>query len=215
MRQVSFQRGIITQLGVTCIYFTFSCISLWPGQSCRHKPSLPAPVLGPTAGSGQQGMQAPSPGLPCWPGFPHVTPGEFRAAPISPLLQAGSLLCWGSQGASLAGTSYCATVLPTAQCSVVGENSGHGPDQAGHQWLGILAMPPRTQGPGNTIKFLGLQQCHGTGCCMQPHLPLHSRRVVSRSQPGVWLSPAPAALPLTLPFPLQALGKAMIASMDQ
>lgn len=76
MRQVSFQRGIITQPGVTCIYFTFSCISLAGLRlPARALPFPPAPVLGPAAGPGQQGMwasgSAPSPGLPHWPGFPH------------------------------------------------------------------------------------------------------------------------------------------------
>lgn len=51
------------------------------------------------------------------------------------------------------------------------------------------------------------------GRVLRPQLPLHSRPAVSRSQPGVWLSAARAALPLTLPFPPQPPGRAASTSV--
>ena len=99
---------------------------------------------------------APSTRLPCWPGFPCVIPGEFRAAPISPLLQADSLLCWGSQGASLVGRPRTAPPCsPQHNAQWWGKTLGMAWTRLGtsglaswqcHQELRVLAIPQSSRG---------------------------------------------------------------------
>lgn len=83
--------------------------------------------------------------------------------------------------------------------------------------LGGGAMPQGTARTGLLRRGLVLWGARGPavpqGRVLRPQLPLHSRPAVSRSQPGVWLSAARAALPLTLPFPPQPPGRAASTSV--
>lgn len=85
--------------------------------------------------------------------------------------------------------------------------------------LGGGAMLRGTAGTGLLRRVLVPWGARGPavpqGWVLRPQLPPHSRRAVSRSQPGVWLSAAPAALPLTLPFPPQLPGRAASTSVSR
>lgn len=123
MCQVSFQRGIITQPGVTSSYFTFSCLSLaglelWV-QTLLCPPSAPAQLLfrgrwwGPclpgdaaedlgllattTEEQRGRGLAAPLPARGSLAGldFLAAVPNSPGLTPISPLLAAGGPSCPG------------------------------------------------------------------------------------------------------------------------
>lgn len=79
-----------------------------------------------------------------------------------------------------------------------GDAVGHGQDRAAQEGAGAVG------GSGSVVP---------QGRVLRPQLPLHSRPAVSRSQPGVWLSAARAALPLTLPFPPQPPRRAASTSV--
>lgn len=166
MRQVSFQRGIITQPGVTCIYFTFSCISLAGLRlPARALPFPPAPVLGPAAGPGQQecgpAARRPAPGSLTGLDFLTAVPNSPGLTPISPVpapwpLVPGLLQCFPP--GDLAGGRAVLPVLPVPLHSPSSQHSVAGRCRR--------ARPgPGCSGGGWCRGGLGVRRCRRAGCC--------------------------------------------------